>query len=89
MPIAQAFLAKHRNAKIDLRLHDGFIDLAELGSMWPCALASCRIAVWWHTAIHQHQNFSASNDDTRNEARQGPPLMVSAWPFRYALQARE
>ncbi|MGY2491374.1 LysR family transcriptional regulator [Cupriavidus sp. CP313] len=31
MPIVQAFLAEHRNVKIDLRLHDGFIDLVELG----------------------------------------------------------
>ncbi|KWR84614.1 hypothetical protein RM96_27850 [Cupriavidus sp. IDO] len=31
MPVVQAFLAKHRNVKIDLRLHDGFIDLVGLG----------------------------------------------------------
>lgn len=31
MPIVQDFLAEHRNVKIDLRLHDGFVDLVELG----------------------------------------------------------
>lgn len=31
MPIVQAFLAEHRDVKIDLRLHDGFVDLVEQG----------------------------------------------------------
>ncbi|KWR90622.1 LysR family transcriptional regulator [Cupriavidus sp. IDO] len=31
LPLVQAFLAEHGNVKIDLRLHDGFIDLVELG----------------------------------------------------------
>lgn len=31
MPIVQVFLAKHRDVKIDLRLHDGFVDLIEQG----------------------------------------------------------
>lgn len=31
MPIVRDFLAEHRNVKIDLRLHDGFVDLVELG----------------------------------------------------------
>lgn len=31
MPVIQSFLAQHRDVKIDLRLHDNFIDLVELG----------------------------------------------------------
>jgi DNA-binding transcriptional LysR family regulator len=31
MPMIQSFLAAHRGVKIDLRLHDGFIDLVEQG----------------------------------------------------------
>ncbi|ABR91517.1 transcriptional regulator, LysR family [Janthinobacterium sp. Marseille] len=31
MPLVQSFLAEHRGVKIDLRLHDGFIDLVEQG----------------------------------------------------------
>lgn len=31
MPFVQSFLAAHRDVKIDLRLHDGFIDLVEQG----------------------------------------------------------
>jgi DNA-binding transcriptional LysR family regulator len=31
MPLIQSFLAAHRGVKIDLRLHDGFIDLVEQG----------------------------------------------------------
>lgn len=31
MPLVQAFLANHSGIKIDLRLHDGFIDLVEQG----------------------------------------------------------
>jgi DNA-binding transcriptional LysR family regulator len=31
MPLVQSFLAAHRDVKIDLRLHDGFIDLVEQG----------------------------------------------------------
>jgi DNA-binding transcriptional LysR family regulator len=31
MPMIQSFLATHRDVKIDLRLHDGFIDLVEQG----------------------------------------------------------
>ena len=31
MPIVQSFLALHRGVKIDLRLHDGFVDLVEQG----------------------------------------------------------
>ncbi len=31
MPLIQSFLARHRGVKIDLRLHDGFIDLVEQG----------------------------------------------------------
>ncbi|CAN7395349.1 MULTISPECIES: LysR family transcriptional regulator [unclassified Variovorax] len=31
MPVVQSFLAAHRGVKIDLRLHDGFIDLVEQG----------------------------------------------------------
>ena len=31
MPIVQAFLARHPDVRIDLRLHDGFVDLVEQG----------------------------------------------------------
>jgi DNA-binding transcriptional LysR family regulator len=31
MPLVQSFLATHRGVKVDLRLHDGFIDLVEQG----------------------------------------------------------
>jgi DNA-binding transcriptional LysR family regulator len=31
MPVVQSFLARHSGVKIDLRLHDGFIDLVEQG----------------------------------------------------------
>jgi len=31
MPLVQSFLAEHLNVRIDLRLHDGFIDLVEQG----------------------------------------------------------
>jgi DNA-binding transcriptional LysR family regulator len=31
MPLVQSFLATHRGVKIDLRLHDGFVDLVEQG----------------------------------------------------------
>ena len=31
MPIVQAFLARHPEVRIDLRLHDGFVDLVEQG----------------------------------------------------------
>jgi DNA-binding transcriptional LysR family regulator len=31
MPVIQSFLAQHPDVKIDLRLHDNFIDLVELG----------------------------------------------------------
>lgn len=31
MPVVQAFIARHPGARVDLRLHDGFIDLVEQG----------------------------------------------------------
>lgn len=31
MPLVQSFLADHRSVRIDMRLHDGFIDLVEQG----------------------------------------------------------
>lgn len=64
MPIVQAFLAEHRDVKIDLRLHDSFIDLVEhgidvairIGELADSSLIARRVGTT-HRMLVAHRNY--------------------------------
>ena len=64
MPLVQSFLAEHRAVKIDLRLHDGLIDLVEqgidvavrIGELADSSLVARRIGTT-HRMVVAHRNY--------------------------------
>lgn len=67
MPYVQSFLAEHRGVKIDLRLHDGFIDLVEqgidvavrIGELPDSSLIARRVGTA-HRMLLAHRNYLRS-----------------------------
>lgn len=67
MPLVQSFMAEHRGVKIDLRLHDGFIDLVEhgidvavrIGELADSSLVARRVGTT-HRMLVAHRNYVRS-----------------------------
>lgn len=67
MPMVQSFLHEHRGVKIDLRLHDGFIDLVEqgidvavrIGDLPDSSLVARRVGTAYRTLV-AHRNYLRS-----------------------------